>query len=63
MPARLIGYVRISTLEKELHIHLNALKVAGMQKTAQLHRPGKRLDRLGRSLCNLIDIVEALKGR
>jgi len=29
MPARLIGYARVSTLEQELHLQLVALKAAG----------------------------------
>ena len=88
MPARLIGYARVSTLEQELHLQLDALKAAGCKKQhiftdqasgSKAERPGLsaclkelkagdtlivwRLDRLGRSLRNLIDIVEQLKSR
>ena len=88
MSERLIGYARVSTLEQELHLQLDALKAAGCKKQliftdqasgSKAERPGLsaclkelkdgdtlivwRLDRLGRSLRNLIDIVEQLKGR
>ena len=88
MPPRLIGYVRVSALEQELHLQRDALKAAGCKMQhiftdqasgSKTERPGLttclkelkegdtlivwRLDRLGRSLRNLIDIVEQLKSR
>ena len=88
MSARLISYARVSTLEQELHLQLDALKAAGCKKqliftdpasASKAERPGLnaclkelkdgdtlivwRLDRLGRSLRNLIHIVEQLKSR
>jgi len=83
MPARLIGYARVSTFEQELQLQLDELKAAGCKKQliftdqasgSKAERPGLnaclkelkdgdtlivwRLDRLGRSLRNLIYIVE-----
>jgi DNA invertase Pin-like site-specific DNA recombinase len=82
----LVGYARVSTVEQNLHLQLDALTQAGCTKTfndtisgAKAERPGLsealeflregdvltvwKLDRLGRSLRDLIDIITHLKDR
>lgn len=81
-----IGYARVSTLEQNPELQLDALKSAGCEKVykdkvsgAKAERPGLaealsfvrpgdclvvwRLDRLGRSLKHLIEVVEDLEER
>lgn len=81
-----IGYARVSTLEQNQELQLDALKSAGCEKIysdkisgARADRPGLqealdylrpgdalivwRLDRLGRSLKHLIEVVEDLEER
>jgi DNA invertase Pin-like site-specific DNA recombinase len=82
----LVGYARVSTVDQNLDLQLDALKQAGCTKTfkdtisgAKAERPGLsealeflregdvltvwKLDRLGRSLRDLIDIINSLKAR
>jgi len=82
----LIGYARVSTVDQNLDLQIDALKKAGCEKIyhdkisgARADRPGLekvlelsragdtlviwRLDRLGRSLKDLIQISERLKER
>jgi DNA invertase Pin-like site-specific DNA recombinase len=82
----LIGYARVSTLDQNLHLQIDALKQAGCEKIfedkisgSKADRPGLkdaldyarqgdcllvwRLDRLGRSLKDLIEIVNRLEER
>ena len=82
----LIGYARVSTVDQNLDLQIDALKQAGCQKIcsdkisgAKAERPGLekvlelcraqdtlviwRLDRLGRSLKDLIQIAETLKAQ
>jgi DNA invertase Pin-like site-specific DNA recombinase len=84
--AVLVGYARVSTVEQNLDLQLDALKQAGCHKTfkdtisgAKAERPGLsqalayaregdvltvwKLDRLGRSLRDLIDTINTLKER
>ncbi len=79
-----IGYARVSTLEQNPEMQIDALKAAGCEKIfsdtvsgAKADRPGLqdaldyarkddclvvwRLDRLGRSLKHLIEVVEELE--
>lgn len=79
----LIGYARVSTIEQNLDLQIDALKEAGCEKIitdtvsgARVERPGLakvkellrkgdtlviwKLDRLGRSLKNLIEWVQYL---
>ena len=80
----LIGYARVSTIEQNLDLQIDALKKAGCEKIFQdtasgaikerkaleealaYLRPGDtlvvwRLDRLGRSVKNLIELINSLK--
>lgn len=80
----LIGYARVSTIEQNLDLQLDALKKAGCKKffddkisSSKSNRPGLdgaladlrsgdtlvvwRLDRLGRSLRHLIDLINKLQ--
>ena len=80
----LIGYARVSTIEQNLDLQLDALKNIGCKKlyedkisSSQLNRPGLndaladlragdtlvvwKLDRLGRSLRNLIELINDLQ--
>ena len=82
----LIGYARVSTVDQNLDLQIDALKKAGCEKIchdkisgAKADRPGLakvlelcraqdtlviwRLDRLGRSLKDLIQIAETLKAQ
>ena len=82
----LIGYARVSTVDQNLDLQIDALKKAncekiyhdkisgaradrpGLEKVLELSRAGDtlviwRLDRLGRSLKDLIQISERLKER
>jgi DNA invertase Pin-like site-specific DNA recombinase len=82
----LIGYARVSTLEQDLALQIDALKKAGCHNIfddkasgATTQRPGLtealayvrkgdtlvvwRLDRLGRSLRHLIDVIADLEKR
>jgi hypothetical protein len=82
----LIGYARVSTLDQNLHLQIDALQQAGCEKIfedkisgSKADRPGLkealdyarqgdcllvwRLDRLGRSLKDLIEIVNRLEDR
>jgi len=83
----LIGYARISTLDQNLDLQLDALKRAGCEKIfqdegfsgAKAKRPGLddtlaalkpgdhlivwKLDRLGRSLRHLIDLITMFEAR
>lgn len=82
----LIGYARISTLDQNHNLQLDALTQAGchtiyqetmsgakrhrpeLEATLKSLRPGDtlvvwRLDRLGRSLKNLVDIINDLEER
>lgn len=79
----LIGYARVSTIEQNLNLQIDALEQAGCQKIitdtvsgARVERPGLaklkellregdtlviwKLDRLGRSLKNLIEWIQYL---
>lgn len=79
----LVGYARVSTLEQNLELQLNALKESGCEKLCQdqlsgtrAERPGLqlalevlrkgdtlvvwKLDRLGRTVKGLIDLVNDL---
>jgi DNA invertase Pin-like site-specific DNA recombinase len=81
-----VGYARVSTVEQNLDLQLDALTQAGCTKTfkdtisgAKAERPGLsealeflregdvltvwKLDRLGRSLRDLIDTINTLKER
>ena len=82
-----LGYARVSTLEQNLDLQIDALKAAGCEKVitdritgSASDRPGLkklkeellregdtlvvwRLDRLGRSLKNLIEWIQELKSR
>lgn len=81
-----IGYARVSTLDQNPELQIDALKKADCQKIfsdtasgAKVERPGLsqaldylrnsdclvvwRLDRLGRNLKHLIDVVEGLEKR
>ncbi|WSH64906.1 recombinase family protein [Rhizobium ruizarguesonis] len=84
---KLVGYARVSTVEQNLDLQVNALKVAGCVEIitdqglsgADFQRPGLlkvlrqvqngdmlvvwRLDRLGRSLVDLIETVNRLHKR
>lgn len=85
---RLIGYARVSTVEQELDLQIDALLAHGVKKEhlycdklsgAREDRPGLaacnkalrsgdtlvvwRLDRLGRSMCHLVNMIEDLKKR
>ena len=80
----LIGYARVSTLDQNLDLQLDALKKAGCKKIfddkisgSRAERPGLakaldmlreddtlvvwKLDRLGRSVKNLVDLVSELQ--
>ncbi len=80
----LIGYARVSTIEQNLDLQIDALKNAGCKKlyddkisSSKLNRPGLndalddlrpgdtlvvwKLDRLGRSLRNLIELINDLQ--
>jgi len=80
----LIGYARVSTLEQNLNLQLDALKSIGCEKlyedkisSSKLNRPGLnkaledlrkgdtlvvwKLDRLGRSLRSLIELINDLE--
>jgi DNA invertase Pin-like site-specific DNA recombinase len=82
----LVGYARVSTVEQNLDLQLDALTQAkcekifkDMKSSAKVERPGLsqalaymregdvltvwKLDRLGRSLRDLIDTINALKER
>ena len=82
----LIGYARVSTVDQNLDLQLDALKAAacdrvftdqlsgvkedrpGLDKALEHVRPGDtlavwRLDRLGRSLPHLIEVVNGLEAR
>ena len=82
----LIGYARVSTIDQNLDLQIDALTKAGcekiyhdkmsgvksarpgLEKVLEMSRPGDslviwRLDRLGRSLKDLIVIAETLKER
>ena len=85
---RLIGYARVSTVEQELNLQIDALLAHGVKKQhlycdklsgTREDRPGLaacnaalrpgdtlivwRLDRLGRSMCHLVNMIEDLKER
>lgn len=85
---RLIGYARVSTVDQELNLQLDALYEHGVEKKnlycdkisgAKVERPGLaacmdalrrgdtlvvwRLDRLGRSMRHLVNMIEDLKDR
>jgi DNA invertase Pin-like site-specific DNA recombinase len=75
----LIGYARVSTLDQDPALQLDALAAAGCTKVFDDRAPGLRrvldyardgdvlvvwkLDRLGRSLAHLIETVTALEQR
>jgi DNA invertase Pin-like site-specific DNA recombinase len=82
----LVGYARVSTLEQDASLQIDALQQAGCERIFQdkasgvkTERPGLqearaflrkgdtlvvwRLDRLGRSLKHLIEMVSELEGR
>jgi DNA invertase Pin-like site-specific DNA recombinase len=86
--SRLIGYARVSTVEQELDLQIDALLAHGVKKEnifrdklsgAKEDRPGLttcldeladgdtlvvwRLDRLGRSMRHLVNMIEDLKSR
>ena len=83
--AKLVGYVRVSTQEQEVHLQVDALEKAGCAANmifidkisgAKSERPGLRkclesltsgdtllvwrLDRLGRSMAHLVQLIEDL---
>lgn len=81
-----IGYARVSTIDQNLDLQLDALKACGCERVYQEHASGKsavrpelenvlkalragdslvvwRLDRLGRSLPDLIRIVSELEAQ
>jgi DNA invertase Pin-like site-specific DNA recombinase len=81
-----IGYARVSTIEQNLNLQRDALKVAGcrkivedkasgskgkrdgLERVLEMLRPGDvlvvwRLDRLGRSLKQLIELMGELEGQ
>jgi DNA invertase Pin-like site-specific DNA recombinase len=85
---RTIGYARVSTLDQEFSLQIDALRKAGVTDDliftdkasgARANRPGLdaclntlqsgdvllvwRLDRLGRSVAHLVDLVEQLRQR
>jgi len=82
----LIGYARVSTIEQNLDLQIDALKNAGCEKlyedkisSSKQNRPGLtdalkdlrpgdtlvvwKLDRLGRSLRNLIELINDLQNK
>ncbi len=84
--SKLVGYARVSTIEQELNLQLDALKHAGVEDPcifqdkisgSKSNRPGLekalkalekgdtlivwRLDRLGRSMPHLVNLIEDLK--
>ena len=85
---KMIGYARVSTIEQNLDLQIDALKKTGCKKKdiyvdkvsgVKKDRPGLdaclaalqegdvlvvyRLDRLGRSMTNLVDTIEKLRER
>jgi DNA invertase Pin-like site-specific DNA recombinase len=86
--AKIIGYARVSTIEQDLSLQIDALKTAGCEQQfifadtvsgAKVDRPGLvaglklldkgdillvwRLDRLGRSMVDLVNLIESLRCR
>ena len=82
----LIGYARVSTIEQNLDLQIDALKNAGCEKlyedkisSSKQNRPGLtdalkdlrpgdtlvvwKLDRLGRSLRDLIELINDLQSK
>ena len=82
----LIGYARVSTIEQNLDLQIDALKNAGCEKlyedkisSSKQNRPGLtdvlkdlrrgdtlvvwKLDRLGRSPCDLIELITDLQSK
>jgi DNA invertase Pin-like site-specific DNA recombinase len=58
-----IGYARVSTEDQNLDLQINALKDAGCDFLFSDHGVVWRLDRLGRSLPKLVELVDQLAAR